>query len=149
MANKLVREVVAGRSCIHEDFKGTKCVVARMGQNGSRTLECTTCGRQFAENKGTPFFNCKAPMPKILQTLKAVIEGGGIRAAERMTGVHRDTITTWLARAGQHVEQVETMMIKGLKVSEIQMDEMWTFIEKKTTIPIKRSEMNDDTSSEN
>jgi hypothetical protein len=74
----------------------------------------------------------------------AVIEGGGIRAAERMTGVHRDAITKWLKRAGQHAELVEEMLVKGLNVSEVQMDEMWTFILKKTTIPIKRSEMSDD-----
>ena len=146
MANKLVREVVAGKKCIHEDCKGTQCVVSRMGKNGSRTLECTKCGRQFSENIGTPFYGCKASIPKILQTLKAVIEGSGIRAAERMTGVHRDTVTKWLVKAGQHVEKVEEMMVKGLVVSQIQMDEMWTFIEKKTTIPIKRSEMSDDRS---
>jgi len=146
MAAKLVREVVVGRKCIQEDCGGETIVVARVGTSGRRTLCCTRCHRQFAEDKGTPFFNCKAPIPKILQTLKAVIEGSGIRAAERMTGVHRDTVTKWLVKAGQHVEKVEEMMVKGLVVSQIQMDEMWTFIEKKTTIPIKRSEMSDDRS---
>ena len=147
MAGKLVRKIVEGRKCIKENCGGENIVVARVGKSGRRTLCCTRCHSQFAEDKGTPFFNCKAPIPKILQTLKAVIDGGGIRAAERITGVHRDTITKWLIRAGKHVEQVEKLMVQGLKVSEIQMDEMWTFILKKTTIPIKRSETSDDKSS--
>lgn len=142
MAKELIREVVPGRKCIHEECGCETVVVARVLKSGRRTLCCIKCQRQFAEDKGTPFFGLKAPIPKILQTLKAVIEGGGIRAAERMTGVHRDAITKWLTRAGQHVEQVEDMLVKDLKVSEVQMDEMWTFILKKTTIPIKRSEMN-------
>ena len=147
MTKELIREVVPGRKCIHEECGCKTVVVARILKSGRRTLCCSKCQRQFAEDKGTPFFGLKAPIPKILATLKAVIEGGGIRAAERITGVHRDAITKWLKRAGQHVEKVEEMLVKELKVSEIQMDEMWTFILKKTTIPIKRSEKKDEVSS--
>ena len=134
------REIVEGRKCIHQGCSCRKVVVARIHKNGSRMLECTKCHKQFAENKGTPFYNLRTSLKKILLTLKAVIDGGGIRSAERITGVHRDTITKWLVLAGEHVEEVEELMIKGVMATEVQMDELWTFVVKKTNIRVKNYE---------
>ena len=141
-AMTIKREVIAGKKCIHEECGCEKVVVARVHKNGSRMLECTKCHRQFSENTGTPFYNLRTPLEKILLTLKAVIDGGGIRAAERITGVHRDTVTKWLILAGKHVEEVEKLMVTGIIATEIQMDELWTFVLKKTNIPVKNYEKN-------
>jgi len=139
---KIEREIVKGRQCPQEGCKGKHIVVVRTQKQGQRILTCTLCGYQFSESKGTPFFNLKTPIPKILATLKAVIDGGGIRAAERMTGVHRDTITRWVVLAGKQAEIVEEMLVTQVNVSHVQIDEMWTFIVKKTNIPINSSVLN-------
>ena len=139
---KIERKIVKGRSCAQEGCDGQHIVVAKLQKQGQRILSCTKCNYQFSESRGTPFFNLKTPVPKVLEVLKAVIEGGGIRAAERMTGVHRDTISHWVSLAGKQAEIVEEMLVKQLKVSQVQIDEMWTFIVKKTNIPVNSSVLN-------
>jgi len=42
------------------------------------------CGRLFPERKGTPFFDLKTPYEKVMQVFKALVEGNGILATERI-----------------------------------------------------------------
>lgn len=138
---KIKREIVSGRKCIHDGCDG-EVVVARIKKSGHRTLECCKCRKQFAEALGTPFYRLKKPIPLILQTLMAVIEGGGIRAAERTMGIHRDTIMHWLALAGKHAQKVEELLVSQVKASQVQLDELWTFVVKKTAIPVNNYVIN-------
>ncbi|MHC9540665.1 MAG: hypothetical protein AB9903_14265 [Vulcanimicrobiota bacterium] len=94
-------------------------------------LFCKKCGRLFSEHKGTPFFDMKTPREKIMQVLKALVEGNGIRPTERITGIHRDTVTNILERTAEHLNNVSAEFLKDLEAAEIQFDELWTFVKKR------------------
>lgn len=61
----------------------------------------------------------------------ALAEGSSIRAIERMTGVHRDTIMRLGVRVGQGCAALLDRKMHGLTCKQLQLDELWGFIGKK------------------
>ncbi len=61
----------------------------------------------------------------------AICEGSSIRAAERMTGIHRDTIMRLAARVGLGAIKFHDRTVHSLQVSRIELDEIWGFVGKK------------------
>ena len=60
--------------------------------------------------------------------LKALSEGMGINAACRITGASKNTVLKLLADVGRACAQYQDQTMRNLKVTEIQVDEMWSFI---------------------
>ncbi|MBL7184376.1 MAG: helix-turn-helix domain-containing protein [Anaerolineae bacterium] len=88
---------------------------------------CQVCKQPFSETAGTPFFNLKTPM----RTLNELAEGLGVRAVARIHHAEPDTVLEWLRKAGQHCEAVSAYMMQELEMSQVQLDELWTFVRKK------------------
>jgi len=55
-------------------------------------------------------------------------EGSSIRSTERITGVHRDTITRLGARVGQACAKIQDEKMRNLDSKQIEVDEIWGFI---------------------
>ena len=72
---------------------------------------------------------------KVLTILGSLCEGQSIRSLERQTGVNRNTIMSWLVRAGTACEVASKRILKELKVNYVQADELHSFIGRKTTDP--------------
>ncbi|MCK4830808.1 hypothetical protein KA005_84635, partial [bacterium] len=68
---------------------------------------------------------------KQIQILKMLVEGNSIRSIERMTDVHRDTITRLMIRIGENCQKLIDTRLRGFHCKEIQVDEIWTFVKKK------------------
>src|SRR5258706_2855202 len=66
-----------------------------------------------------------------IQILACLTEGQSIRAIERMTGIHRDTIMRLGARVGRGCAELHDRMMVGLRVGRIECDELWAFVGKK------------------
>ena len=92
---------------------------------------CNVCGKLFSETAGTPFFGLKTPMKTVCIALQELAEGLGIRAVARIHGVKPDTVLDWLKKAGQHCQALSEYMMQELNVTQVQMDELWTFVRKK------------------
>lgn len=103
------------------------------GKQGRWMIKCTTCCGEFSERKGTVFFGLHAPEELICRTLLCVAEGNGIRGAGRIMGVDKDTVCRWVDRAGQHCEAVNNYLMTELRVDQVQLDELWSFVKKKST----------------
>lgn len=58
-------------------------------------------------------------------------EGVGIRATERLTGVHRDTVMRLGVAVGEGCVAIHQRFMTGLSVSYVEMDELWSFVKKK------------------
>jgi hypothetical protein len=71
------------------------------------------------------------PFEKQITVIAALTEGMSIRATERLTGVHRDTIMRLGARIGTGCAALHDAAFRGLQVPQIQLDELWAFIGKK------------------
>jgi IS1 family transposase len=92
---------------------------------------CNVCGQPFSETAGTPFFGLKTPMKTVCIALNELAEGLGVRAVARIHGVEPETILDWLRKAGQHCARLSECMMQDLELSQVQLDELWTFVRKK------------------
>jgi len=67
-------------------------------------------------------------LDRALLCLQLIVEGNSIRSAERITGVHRDTILALVVKAGEGCEKLLAEKIAGLKVRDVQCDELWGYV---------------------
>ena len=58
-------------------------------------------------------------------------EGSSIRAIERITGVNQNTIMSLSRRVGDACKKIMDEMMRGLSCKQIEVDEIWGFIEAK------------------
>lgn len=68
---------------------------------------------------------------KQVAIIGALAEGSSIRAIERLTGVHRDTIMRLGVRIGHGCARVLDEKMQNLPCRQLQFDEIWGFIGKK------------------
>ena len=71
------------------------------------------------------------PAEKQIQIIAALTEGCSIRATERLTETHRDTVMRLGVRVGQGCERLHDRLMRDLQVNLIELDEQWDFIGKK------------------
>ena len=71
------------------------------------------------------------PLDRQAAIISALCEGMSIRATERLTETHRDTIMRLGVRVGTGCVRLHSAMMIDLNVSAIQLDELWAFIGKK------------------
>lgn len=108
------------------------------GKQDTRLLKCKSCGKTFSANKGTPFWGLRTKRNVVLQAIKCIVEGNGISATARIIGVKEETVLEWLRRMAEHVEAVNYYLIHDLHLSELEIDELWTFVKKKRKISRKK-----------
>ena len=66
-----------------------------------------------------------------IQIIACLTEGQSIRATERITGIHRDTIMRLGERIGRGCAELHDRMMVGLRVGRIELDEIWGYVGKK------------------
>ena len=71
------------------------------------------------------------PIEKQTAIIGSLCEGSSIRAIERMTGVHRDTVMRLGVRVGQGCTAMMSEALRDLNCTRLEMDEIWGFIGKK------------------
>ncbi|QIG92457.1 transposase [Bradyrhizobium sp. 6(2017)] len=68
-------------------------------------------------------------------------EGQSIRAIERLTGIHRDTIMRLGERVGRGCEELHDRMMVGIRCGRLELDEIWGYVGKKQK-RVERHEIN-------
>jgi len=63
--------------------------------------------------------------------IAALCEGVSIRATERLTSIHRDTIMRLGVKVGQGCNALHGKLMVNLPISRIEIDEIWSFVKKK------------------
>ena len=71
------------------------------------------------------------PFEKQVQCIASLTEGCSIRATERLTDIHRDTIMRLGLRVGEGCAALHDRMMTDLQVGHIELDEIWAFVAKK------------------
>ena len=71
------------------------------------------------------------PFDKQVEAIAALTEGCSIRATERLTGAHRDTIMRLGVRVGQGCARLHDSLMRDLNVARIELDEAWSYVGKK------------------
>ncbi len=65
------------------------------------------------------------------KVISALVVGVSMRSAERMTGIHRDTIMRLGVRTGEKCHDILDHEMRNIKSERIQLDEIWSFVGKK------------------
>lgn len=65
---------------------------------------------------------------KKVMAVAMLCEGSSIRAIERMTGVHRDTIMRLGVRVGEACKKIMDEKMRGIASTQIEVDEIWGFV---------------------
>ncbi|MBM3773852.1 MAG: hypothetical protein FJW37_01665 [Acidobacteria bacterium] len=99
-------------------------------RNGSQRFRCVACKKTFSE-KVDRLPGSHIPLAEVERVLQLLIEGCSVRSAERITGLHRDTILKLLVAAGEKCEKLMGRLIVNVPVKDVQCDEIWGFIQKK------------------
>jgi transposase-like protein len=96
-----------------------------------RKYICRGCGRVFNDRTGTVFFDLRTSDEKVLMALKLLLKGMSVRGIAEVLGSKPDTVLRWLGRAAEHSEQVNNWLLRDLKIGRVELDELWSFVEKK------------------
>jgi IS1 family transposase len=88
--------------------------------------------------------NSRLAEGKALAVLSHLIEGCSVRSTERLTGVHRDTILSLLTIAGRKREALMSDRIQGLKVADVECDEVWSYVGMKKKNKTRKGETSDE-----
>jgi len=99
---------------------------------------CRNCKTVFNERTGTVFFDLRTPEDKVILALKLLLKGLSVRGIAEVLEVKPDTILAWLRRAAKHSAEVENLLLRDLKVTKVELDELWTFVQKKRLKDWKR-----------
>ena len=95
-----------------------------------RRYYCATCRPTFSADKHTFFQTLRCPRATVLDALALLAERNSLRAAARLTRHSPNRVLHWLALAGQHGAVVSAALIRDLSLTQVQIDELWTFVKK-------------------
>jgi transposase-like protein/IS1 family transposase len=100
-------------------------------RNGLRRFRCPNCKRTYTEPHTKTLDAMNIPWDKALLAVRLLLEGNSIRSTERISELNRNTIMRVLVLAGEKAEKVSEEIIRNVPVSDVQCDEIWSFIAKK------------------
>jgi transposase-like protein len=95
-----------------------------------RRFYCATCRRTSSVDRHTFFETIRSPRATVLEALALLSERNSLRATARLTHHSPSRVLHWLALAGQHGASVGSAMIRDLSFTQVQIDELWTFVKK-------------------
>src|SRR2546430_15152599 len=110
---------------------GESHVVRNGSHRGRQRYYCRSCKTYFGETQGTPMYGLKTPAAEVAQALLIVMRRGSLRAAEEITGHKYETISMWLKRAASHAAALTQVLASDLQLSQVEIDEFWSFVQKK------------------
>lgn len=126
-----IKVTCQNRACAFFQREKNKDIIKRgINRSGHRQYFCFHCNKYFVETKGTPLYNKKMSEREIKKICLELVEKKGIRAIERTTKHHRDTICRLLDDLAVHARQFTDYLVHDLSLSAYEVDEFWTFIKK-------------------
>lgn len=103
-------------------------------QSGKRRIfSCSVCGESFSERRDTVFFDLRTEEEKVIMALKMLLVRCELTAISFVLGVTEETVLAWRARAATKAEQINEHLLREVTVTQVQLDELWSFIRRKAS----------------
>lgn len=100
--------------------------------DGLQRYRCPQCGKTYSERTQFGVIGHKQiDDSKALLALQLIVEGNSLRTTHRITGLARNTILRLVELAGERCEALLSTKLRNIPVSDVQADEIWTFVGKK------------------
>ena len=107
-------------------------IATYLTQSGKRRIfRCRTCATHFAETRETVLFDLRTSEEKVVMALKMLLVRVDLAGIGFVLGVTEETVLAWLRRAAQQAEAINRHLLRELPVTQVQLDEMWNFVERK------------------
>ncbi len=97
-------------------------------RKGNQRLRCKLCGETWTDDTPKPLGNMRISMKDAKLALGMLLEGMSVRATERLTGLHRDTICDLILTVGDNCQRFLDTQIRGVEAKDVQVDEIWSFV---------------------
>lgn len=110
---------------------GDRHTVRNGRTRGRQRWVCAGCDQSFGPTTGTVGYRLRTPPAEVARALLVVLRRGSLRAAEEITGHKYETIGRWLRRAGAHAAALTDALVHDLELSEVEVDEFWSFVRRK------------------
>jgi transposase-like protein len=104
-----------------------------------RRYYCATCRRTSSADQHTFFETIRSPRASVLEALALLSERNSLRAVARLTHHSPNRVLHWLALAGRHSGTVGSATIRDLSLTQVQIDELWTFVKRSKPIAARRT----------
>ena len=98
---------------------------------GRQRWSCAGCNHSFGPTTGTVMYRLQTPPAEVARALLVVLRRGSLLAAEEVTGHKYETISRWLHRAAAHAEALTDALVHDLHLTEVEVDEFWSFVRHK------------------
>ena len=96
-----------------------------------RKFVCHSCKTTFCDRTNTPFYDLRTDEDKVKMALKMAMRGMSVLGIAEILEIKPSTASAWISRAGMHCEKVNEVVLNGVETPKVEMDELWTFVEKK------------------
>ena len=91
-------------------------------------MKCEECGTCFSERKGIVYYGIKKPDYIFDQVMMLLMMRVAIKDITRFIGISEETIGRWIKKAAEYLQVLHDRVLKDLKVTECQIDEVWSFV---------------------
>jgi len=120
-------------SCSHESAK-------KHGKDrkGNQRFRCLNCGKTWIEQGPKPLGDMRISMKQATTALAMLLEGMSVRSVMRATGMDGGTICDLVMVAGANCQRLLDAKIQGVKVDDVQADEIWSFVGMKEKARVAR-----------
>ncbi len=114
-------------------------------RHGNPRLRCVLCSQTWTVAPPRLLGDMRVDVDTAKLALRLLTEGMSIRATERTTGLHRDTICKLIVLFGTACRRFLDKRMRGLKLTHLQFDEQHTYVAKKQArLPVdQRSRIHD------
>lgn len=97
-------------------------------RDGNQRMRCKSCGSTWILKSPRPLGDMRIDQAKAVLVLRMLLEGMSIRATERLTGTHRDTICDLVATVGANCKRFLEKTMDSVPAAEVECDEIWGFV---------------------
>ena len=108
--------------CMHENRKKNGVTKA-----GTARYRCKDCGKSWTES--TDLFNgMRLGLDQAAKVIHMLCEGVSVMATSRLLGIAKQTILDLLVYVGPKCDEYMQANIKGVFVTDVQVDEIWQYV---------------------
>src|SRR5260370_20799193 len=108
-----------------------KCQRFGKHRNGLRRFRCPLCHKTYTEAHKPALEGSYIPQHRIVLALRLLLEGNSLSSTERITDLHRNTITKLLLLAGEKCDKLMCRVIVNIPVKDGECDENCGVVQKK------------------
>lgn len=118
------------------------------GRTRVQRYKCQQCGKRLSEPPQKPFgADIRLAPEKVATILHCLAEGNSVRGTARLCDVEKRTVLNLLVMAGRQCEYFMDRVIQNVRVSDLELDECWTYVrmkeKRKAGVNAENSEIGD------